>query len=553
MRIQKLFNTSVIVLLVTGIFSLGEVNASTHELEELDIHVFIEEDGSAIITEKRVAMLSEGTESYIIIGNLGESTITDFKVYEDGKVYDYVEDWDVDWTREKKTFKNGVIEDNEHYELVWGIGEYGKHEYELTYTVTDFIKQLEDSQMLFWQFVNSETNIPPQNVTVTIETDQRLAEESERIWAFGFEGDIHFKDGKIVAKSNRPLSESDYVTILTEFPNSNFETNDVIDQPFEEIKEQAFEGSDYTNDSLIRFILISILIASLFMGVFLMIHVISKRRMNNKIKKKYEGRHFREVPYDGDVFMAYGALAMFQLSNLNQVLTAYILKWIKEERIIVVPAIKKGVFRDREVTELHLAENGSGGLRDSEAELFNFFVSASTDGVLKQKDFTNWSKKHDKLFSKWESDLMDKSLTKFEDEGYLKREETELYGEPYKKNIVTAKTKEFKDNVYMFKNCLNDYSLLNEHEPMNVKLWDELIIWAALLGLTETVYKEFKKLYPKYEQESTYSYRTINTATAYSKRIIHAVGSARSAGSGGSSSPGGGGGSFGGGSGGGTR
>src|SRR5699024_10067084 len=151
MRIKTFFIISFIIFLNTSIFTLEEVNASTHELEALDIHVYIEEDGSAVITEKRVATLSEGTENYIVIGNLGE---------------------------------------------------FGKHEYELTYTVTDFIKQLEDSQMIFWQFVNSDTNIPPQNVTVTIETDKPLDDGSERIWAFGFEGDIHFEDGKIVAKSD---------------------------------------------------------------------------------------------------------------------------------------------------------------------------------------------------------------------------------------------------------------------------------------------------------------------------------------------------------------
>lgn len=55
---------------------------------------------------------------------------------------------------------------------------------------------------------------------------------------------------------------------------------------------------------------------------------------------------------------------------------------------------------------------------------------------------------------------------------------------------MTTKTEQFKDNVYMFENYLNDFSLLNEHEPVNVKLWDELMIWAALLGITTVVYKE---------------------------------------------------------------
>lgn len=552
MRIQNIFILSVLVLLFTSIFSLGEVYASTHELEELDIHVFIEEDGSANITEKRVATLSEGTENYIVIGYLGESTITDFSVYEDGKMYDYVEDWDVNWTKEEKKFKNGMIEENKHDELVWGIGEYGKHEYELSYTITDFIKQLEDSQMLFWQFVNSDTNIPPQNVTVTIETDKRLTKGNEKVWAFGFDGDIHFKDGKIVAKSNNPLNKNDYVTILTEFPTSNFGTNDVIDQSFKEIKEQAFQGSDYTNDKKSRSLFKFILVFSLICCILFIITMVLNRIADHRFLKKYKGKHLKEVPYNGDFHMAYGALMLFGLSNLNQLLTAFILKWINEERIRVVYTSKKGLFGNKKMLGFRFIKSKTDDLMNSEAELFNLFLNDTQDGMLRRKDFKDWSKRNYKLISKWEEDLMDKSLTMFEEEGFLKRKEAEVYGESYKTNHITPKMKEFEDHVHLFKNFLQDFSSLYKKGLLNVKFLDELMIWAAMLGLTKEVYKEFKALYPKYEQVSAYSYRSISTALVYANRINHEV-TSRTSGAGGSASFGGGGGSFGGGSGGGTR
>src|SRR5699024_5966559 len=105
----------------------------------------------------------------------------------------------------------------------------------------------------------------------------------------------------------------------------------------------------------------------------------------------------------------------------------------------------------------------------------------------------------------------------------------------------------------MFENYLNDVYLLNEHEPVNVKIWEELKIRAALLGITTDDYKEGKDLYPEYEQESAYSFAAINTATPYARGMYRVFSAARSSGSGGAASFGGGGGSFGGGSGGGTR
>ncbi len=106
--------------------------------------------------------------------------------------------------------------------------------------------------------------------------------------------------------------------------------------------------------------------------------------------------------------------------------------------------------------------------------------------------------------------------------------------------------KEFEDHVHLCKNYLKDFSSLNEPGMVNVKFLDELMIWAAMLGLTKEVYKEFKALYPKYVQVSVYSYRSISAALIYANRINHDV-SSRNSGAGGSASFGGGG------SGGGTR
>ena len=101
--------------------------AKDHFLQELDIHVLLAKDGSARITERRAAVLNQDTENFIVIGNLGKSTIRDFTVQEDGRVYTYLEKWDIKASREEKAYKNGIIFKNGQYELCWGIGAYGAH------------------------------------------------------------------------------------------------------------------------------------------------------------------------------------------------------------------------------------------------------------------------------------------------------------------------------------------------------------------------------------------------------------------------------------------
>src|SRR5699024_8402056 len=215
------------LLLFFSFINMQSVIAADNKLEDLHIHVYIHNDGSATITEQRQATLSEGTENYIVIGNLGASTIRDFTVSEEGETYEFIDPWDINASRTNKTFKNGIIKETNHYELIWGIGDYGSHHYVVQYTITDFIKQLDDSQILFWRFVNDQTNIPPENVTVEIETEKEISEAEEGIWGFGFEGDVQFANGKVVAKSDRPLKKKDYVTILVKFPDDQFGTTDV--------------------------------------------------------------------------------------------------------------------------------------------------------------------------------------------------------------------------------------------------------------------------------------------------------------------------------------
>src|SRR5699024_8883585 len=143
---------------------------------------------------------------------------------------------------------------------------------------------------------------------------------------------------------------------------------------------------------------------------------------------------------------------------------------------------------------------------------------------------------------------------KLEELGYIQLEKRRKFIFKTEDYELTTKGLELEEHVHKFANYLRDYSLLNEHEAVNVKIWDEIMIWAAMLGLTKVVQTQFKKIYPDYVNESVYSGSTIYYAYAFSSSTSSSrtLGNSASSGGGGSSSSGGGGGSFGGGSGGGT-
>lgn len=569
----------VILLLIT--FTVGNAYASEHRLESLDIDVFINGDGSARIKENRVANLVEGTENYIVIDNVGNSKIIDFVVYEDGNQYQYIDNWDIQASRDAKKYKNGIIKTSSGYELSWGIGEYGKHEYNLEYTVTNFVEQLNDSQIIFWRFSNPGTNIPPEKVKVTISSENEFTDENEKIWAFGFEGDIQFLDGKIVANSNRALSINDNVTILAKLPDGMFGTNKIRNQSFQEVQDQAFIGSDYDtgnqgNDiypdygyqdhgynrrnpfsSIFRFFAMG----NIFVFVVIFFGIISgsKSKLSSKtpvkFKKQYKDEYYRDFPYDGEFLDIYYIPFLMGTSNFEKLLTGFILKWINENRIITVEEEVGWLFK-KDSTNLKFI-NTSQLKQPIENQLFQMMLTAAgSNEILEEKEFTKWAMSNYSKIDRWEKELKDYSINRLEELGYLVITEKKVLFFKMQDYELTEKGKELEANIYKYINYLNDYSLLNEHEAINVKLWDNIMIWAGFLGLTEVVSKQFEKLYPNYTQETVYRGNTIFLTSHLASNISQAKAQAqasRSSGSGGGSSMGGGGGFSGGGSGGGTR
>lgn len=138
----------VAFLMMTYLFGIEKAFAAEHKLEQLHIHVVVDADGNARITEQRVAHLTEGTEIFIVIGNFGQSMIKDFVVIEDGMVYQSIIGILMHRVK-KRHLKMASLKKEMAMKLSWGIGSYGSHKYIVEYTVTDFIKQLQDSQILF--------------------------------------------------------------------------------------------------------------------------------------------------------------------------------------------------------------------------------------------------------------------------------------------------------------------------------------------------------------------------------------------------------------------
>lgn len=246
--VKKFFVFSFILI---SILAIPLSNAFADDFYENKINVKINKDGSADIESIMDFKPTKGTEYYIPIENLGKSEIKDFKVSEilNGKEIQYESlgfGWNTKASRAQKAKKSGVVKTSNGYELCFGFGEYKRNTFVLRYKVTNFVKLLNDSDMIFWKFVNDSLSAPPQKVSVIIsKEDGKFDNTNSKIWAFGNKGKIEFIDGKIVFKTLEGLRSSNYVTILTQLNKGEIISGEKINKDFSYYKDMAFKGSQY--------------------------------------------------------------------------------------------------------------------------------------------------------------------------------------------------------------------------------------------------------------------------------------------------------------------
>ena len=174
--------------------------------------------------------------------------------------------------------------------------------------------------------------------------------------------------------------------------------------------------------------------------------------------------------------------------------------------------------------------------------------------MLESKELEKWAKKnYDKFFAIFRR-LKDSKINELKSSNHIYKRTSK---EECKKTYVMDDMI-YKDSTELFglKLFLKEFSDMKSKEAIEVKLWDEYLMFAYLFGMADKVAKQFKDLYPEIVEEmeaNNLDYGTFVYINNISTRTVHAASAARSAaesyssGGGGFSSGGGGGGSFGGG------
>lgn len=539
-----------IKLLIILILMMIPLSVKADHMYNVSMKIDILEDGTANIKEIWDVRADDGSEWYKTMYELNNSKLSNYKVLMDGKELQY-KDWNVDDKINQKSGYYGINYASKGIELCFGKSDYKRHTFTITYTLSNYIFNTDDSQVLAWVLF-PETDVDYFSAEIT---SYYKFPDTLDVWGYGYKGYAYVENGVIKLSTETSL-DNQYVSLLVKFPLNTFKTTNVDSRynTFNDIYEVAEEGTyDYNYDLeedkmgfwdiIIMFFIISFIFILLPLLIILsVLHSGYGYIFNKKIDKKNVPM-FRDIPCNKDIY--YGNV-LIKLNNFGyketNILGAIILKWVKENKIGFKNQ-EKGIFnKNSSVIDLTLNPTFDNEL---EKKLFDMMYEASGDGLLESKEFEKWCKKNYtnflNLFSKIESNQM--KLLKEQGHIYNRKNKSEC------KKLNVMDDKIYKDSVelYGLKKYLEEFSRMDTKEVMEVHLWDEYLMFAYLFGIADKVAKQLKNMYPEVLEQADIDYGTIIFVNHISTRSVEAASNARaaaesySAGGGGFSSGGGGG------------
>lgn len=531
-----------------------KVYAANNRVTNIDIEVVIREDGSAYIIQYWTGSFYEGTENYIPV-RTNDFSISEFAVSDENGAYTFVKDWDIDADFEEKAGKCGIVETDDGVELCFGISEYGRKEYTISYLVSSFIKSYQDYDGTNFMFINPEMSTFPTagSIEIGMEDGTGLNESNAGIWGFGYEGVIEFQNGWIVAYTEKDLVDDNSMIVMLQLNKGLLSPRKTIEKSFVEVREEAMEDSDYGHgsgdgDGKAA----AILVGAIFGGAALLIGVAAyssaKRKEELKAFSDSVG-YYSGVPNNGNMELTYYLARNFDVGGEESLIVGALMLSMMNEYAIELRSTADAFGNGQETMELRLLKEPDSA---PERRLF-YFLSAAARGTgrLQEAELEDYVYEHYEELEKLIKDTRENGKAAFQAQGGF------LKGAGNCIKDLSENGKAQLAQVVGLKKYLEESAQMAERDIWEANLWQDYIVYATLFGVAEDVIAQLKVLFPdRVVVFDDYYYRYHMCYGYYHgmhRSMDRAIEAARSSGSGGSSSVGGGGGFSGGGVGGGSR
>lgn len=556
---------SILILCLALLLALPLPSWAANQVNTIDIQAVIYEDGSMYIVQNWEGSFDEGTECYIPMQAPDYLTISELQVSDENGTYETVAGWDIDGSFEEKARKCGLNYTDSGYEICFGISQYGHNRYAIEYKLDNVVAGYSDQDGVNFRFVNDQMNTTPTDVTVEIRLADGtpITDEFAGIWGFGFQGQVGFADGGLIAYTENPLSAENHVTVMFALDKGIISPARQEAGTFEDMKEKAFQGSDYDDSgdwkTTLAAVLLILVLVAIPIGLIIGIKKIKKKTAEIK-RQKFSQRfgYFRDIPNEGNLSATYTLGRMFDVCEDGAILATGMLRLIQLGCLSPVESQQVTFMgRTKETVNLRLMGGQHDQMDEYDEYLYTVLeAAAGADGILQARELERFAANNDRLLRAY--------IEKHDSKGraYLSHKHClKIWNTPAQLSHLTPAGEKELGELMGLKRYLEDFSLVAERSLKEIPIWRELLSYAMLFGIADRVAQQMQELYPELTLELNEYIDTIGTAYSYHYLLYTNMKNAeyareqekRSDGGGGFTSLGGGGGFIGGSSGGGTR
>ncbi|MBO7117296.1 MAG: DUF2207 domain-containing protein [Bacteroidales bacterium] len=501
---MRRFLLSAVAALLTAVAAF-----SANTVDEIRVTVTLAQDGSALFQEVWNVHAESGTELYVSREDLREMQISDLAITDEtGRSFTVLGRWDINASRKDKEGKCGIVNTSRGVEICWGFGDYGDHTFNVSYRISNIVTAYTDYDAFHFQIVPE--GIAPRKASVTLIAPQSLNEDNSRIWGFGFDGEIGYDEGVVVAKSNKRLGEYNSVIELIRFDKGIFEPRVSRDYSFDVVLDRAMEGADFSEKDDVFGKIFAIFTTILFALAFALPLLFNVSANARRKRKKLFGMKDkdvpwnRDVPFDGDIVESFTVAEDLGFGDKNgNIASAIIMRMIYKS---VLWAQKDA--DEKIILGFNCGEELTGDeWPDSAKRLYRLLYTASgEDHILQPNEFSNWAGINKQQFFNWSNDIGSDGRKRLNTNSLASRS---MWGTSLQ---YSDKGKDEAKKLYGFRRFLQEFTLIGERSTPEVSLWQDYMVFGALFGIADKVGKELKEINPTlYEQLVPMGSATVTT------------------------------------------
>ena len=565
--------TKMLIMLLVFFFSLligNQVKAGSIKLNKLDFEIQLNEDGSMDVVENWNAKITDTNTMFkdFYLDSSKFKKITNVEVYRvsSGNKQKLTQ-IDKEMYHVTKNCYYGLPISGNKFEIAWGVSVNGTEtrNYQVKYKVVDVIKTYADCSELYWQLVGTDNEIPVTKLTGTIKLPKAVAEKNNiRGWAHGpYNGNITVSEDKVyldVDYLDTGVMVEARIAVLEDL----FSKNKRVDKSkFSEIlaEEQSWadqanrEREKYIKDierskRIEKIIAVAYIIATIALTIFLIYNLIKngiKARQTEK-RKMPKLDYFRDIPNKeasaGDAaYLYYFKNGSFS-RNISKILSATLLQLALKKYISFSEDNEESKPKIR-VNILNVTDNRET-LTNDEKLIYELLNKVSKKRTFTMKEFEEYVGKHCESFMgkmrkleievekhqvkmKNYSKENEKIVSKHSNKGFIYMffgivgigimpipaillilNSIPQFIMAKRNRNLTDKGLEEKAKWVGLKKYMEDFSLLNEKEVPDLKLWEKYLVFATAFGIADKVLKQLKIKYPELQDMDGYDYAYMN-------------------------------------------